>query len=92
MADPHTDFRTRIRRVRHALDPISTGSQQAGDRVVSLAFSRMCRPGTRDRLAWLTGFRAGFDGKPYIWPLGTLNPHVWALGFIEGRGHRSSRP
>jgi hypothetical protein len=62
-------------------------SQQA-DGVTSLALRRLWRPGTPDGLAWLTGFRAGFYGKPYVLPLGTLNPHVWALAFIEGRGRR----
>jgi hypothetical protein len=87
VADPHAEFRQRIARVVHALDPVSTGSREAGD-VTSLAFSRFCRHGTRDGLAWLTGFRAGFYDQPYVWPLGTLNPHVWALAFIEGRGRR----
>ena len=60
--------------------------QQAGD-VASLAFRRVCRSNT-GALAWLTGFRAGFYGASYVWPLGTLDPQVWAIGFIEGRGSR----
>jgi hypothetical protein len=74
------------RRTRAYDQEVRKGGQQAGG-VTSLAFSR-CRRGTRDGLAWLTGFRAGFYGQPYVWPLGTLNPHVWALAFIEGRGRR----
>jgi hypothetical protein len=49
-------------------------TQQAGDRVVALAFRRLRHPGKRDQLTW--------------WPLGALNSHVWALAFIEGRGYR----
>jgi hypothetical protein len=62
-------------------------TQQAGG-VTSLAFSRLRRPGTRGQLAWLTGYRAGFYGAPYVRPLGALDPQKWALGFLEGRGHR----
>ena len=87
MADPHTEFRQRIVRVVHALDPISTGSREAGD-VTSLAFFRFCRTAKPNALAWLTGFSAGYYGAPYVWPLGTFDPQSWALGFIEGRGHR----
>ena len=75
------------RRTRAYDQEVRKGGQQAGW-VTSLAFSRLRRHGTRDGLAWLTGFRAGFYGQPYVWPLGTLNPHVWALAFIEGRGRR----
>jgi hypothetical protein len=86
------EFRQRIARVVHALDPVSTGNQndqvqQAGD-VASLAFSRFCCTAKPNALAWLAGFRAGYYGGPYVWPLGTLDPQFWALGFIEGRGHR----
>jgi hypothetical protein len=63
-------------------------TQQAGDHVVSLAFTRSCRINKAQGAAWLTGFRAGFYGAPYVWPLGTLDLHVWAIGFIEGRGSR----
>jgi hypothetical protein len=57
--------------------------------VVSLAFERSCRTNkAQGALAWLSGFRAGFYDAPYVWPLGTLDPHVWAVGFIEGRGSR----
>jgi len=57
---------------------------------VSLAFTRLCRNNkAQGALAWLTGFRAGFYGAPYVWPLGTLDPHAWAVGFIEGRGSRA---
>jgi hypothetical protein len=80
------------RRTRAYDQAVLECSQQAGDRVVSLAFSRLCRSGARDGLAWLTGFRAGFYGKPYIWPLATLNPQVWAMAFIEGRGRRARGP
>jgi hypothetical protein len=62
-------------------------TQQAGDRVVSLAFWRCCCTRTGP-LAWLTGFHAGYYGAPYVWPLGPLDQQFWALGFIEGRGHR----
>jgi hypothetical protein len=75
MADPHTEFRRRIARVVRALDPISTGSRAAGD-VTSLAFSRFCRTAKPNALAWLSGFRAGFYGAPYVWPLGVLDPQV----------------
>jgi hypothetical protein len=61
-------------------------SQQAG--AVSLAFERTRSREVQGALAWLTGFRAGFYDAPYVWRLGTLDPQVWALGFIEGRGHR----
>jgi len=62
-------------------------TQQAGDRVVALAFWRCCRTRT-GALAWFTGFRAGFYGAPYVWPLSTLDPQVWAIGFIEARNSR----
>ena len=92
MTDPNTDFQNRIARgirsIRSRPDLLPTSNTQRAGGVTSLAFSRLCRPGTRDGLAWLTGFRAGFYGQPYVWPLGTLNPHVWALAFIEGRGRR----
>jgi hypothetical protein len=56
---------------------------------VSLAFTRLCRNNkAQEALAWLSGFRAGFYGALYVWPLGTLDPQVWAIGFIEGRGSR----
>ena len=87
MADPHTEFRQSFARVVHALDPVSTGSREAGD-VTSLAFSRFCCTAKPNALAWLAGFRAGYYGGPYVWPLGTLDPQFWALGFIEGRGRR----
>jgi hypothetical protein len=90
VADPYTEFRQRIARVVHALDPVSTGSREAGD-VISLAFSRFCRTAKPNALAWLTGFRAGYCNAPYVRPLGTLDPQIWALGFIEGRGHRGQR-
>jgi hypothetical protein len=73
-------------RVKDDVYPQSLGG---GDQVVSLAFRRLCRARTlRGALAWLGGFRAGFDGAPYVWPLGTLDPQMWAFGFIEGRGYR----
>ena len=62
--------------------------------LVSLAMSRrwpfpaFAVPPKPNALAWLTGFSAGYYGAPYVWPLGTLDPQFWALGFIEGRGHR----
>ena len=58
--------------------------QQAGD-VASLASRRVCRSNT-GALAWLTGYRAGYYGDPYVWPLGALDAHIWAIAFIEGRG------
>jgi hypothetical protein len=61
-------------------------AQQASD-VASLAFAP-ARTHGNGALAWLVCFRAGYYGAPYIWPLGTLDPQIWALGFIEGRGHR----
>jgi hypothetical protein len=62
--------------------------QQADYRAVSLAFERVRRTNkAQGALAWLSGFRAGFYGAPYVWPLRALDPQVWALGFIEGRGH-----
>ena len=77
------------RRTRAYDQAVLECTQQAGDRVVSLAFTRLCRNNkAQGALAWLTGFRAGFYGAPYVWPLGTLDPHVWAVGFIEGRGSR----
>ena len=64
-------------------------SHSTGNQVVSLAFKRLCRARMScGALAWLSGFHAGFYGAPYVWPLGTLDPHVWAVGFIEGRGTR----
>jgi hypothetical protein len=87
VADPHTEFRRRTARVVHALDPVSTGSREAGE-VTSLAFSRFCRTAKPNALAWLTGFRAGCYDAAYVRPLGTLDPQFWALGFIEGRGRR----
>ena len=63
----------------------------------------MCSTGQRCRVAgfcacpnpwkWcpgvaLGGFRAGFHGAPFVRPLGALDSETWALGFIEGRGHR----
>ena len=90
MTDPNSDFQNRIARSIRSIryrPYLTTNTQRAGD-VRSLAFSRFCRPGKHDGLAWLSGFRAGFYGKPYVWPLGTLNPRRWALGFIEGRGHQ----
>jgi hypothetical protein len=58
------------------------------DCITSLAFWRVCRVTKRDQLAWLVGFRAGYYGDPYVWPLlGNLDPHVWSLAFIEGRGY-----
>jgi hypothetical protein len=54
---------------------------------VSLDFERLCRANNaQGALAWLSGFSAGFYGAPYVWPLGSLDPHVWGIGFIEGRG------
>ena len=58
------------------------------DRFTSLAFWRVCRLANRNQLAWLVGFRAGYHGDPYIWPLGALDPHIWSIAFIEGRGYR----
>jgi hypothetical protein len=57
------------------------------DRVTSLAFWRIFRLDKRHQLAWLVGFRAGYYGDPYVWPLGASDPHVWSLAFIEGRGY-----
>jgi hypothetical protein len=69
--------------------PPKESAQQAGDRIVSLAFARLCCTNkAQGALARLSGFRAGFYGAPYAWPLGTFDPQVWAVGFIEGRGHR----
>jgi hypothetical protein len=77
------------RRTRACAQAKVDSTQQAGDRVVLLAFSRLCRTNkSQGRLAWLTGFRAGFYGAPYVWPLEALDPQVWAIGFIEGRGSR----
>lgn len=59
-----------------------------GDRITSLAFWRVCRLARRNQLAWLVGFRAGYYGDPYVWPLGALDPHIWSLAFIEGQGYR----
>lgn len=61
-------------------------SQQSG--TVPLAFERV-RQGA---LAWLSGFRAGFYGAPYFWPLGTVDPLIWSVGFMEGRGSRGQQP
>jgi len=58
------------------------------DRIRSRAFWRVCRLAKRDQLAWVVGFRAGYYGDPYVWPLGPLDPHVWSIAFIEGRGYR----
>ena len=81
------------RRTRAYDQVILECAQQAGDRVVSLAFTRFCRPGkTQGVLAWLSGFRAGFDGAPYVWPLGSLDPQKWALGFLEGLSYRGRLP
>ena len=78
------------RRTRAYDQAVLECTQQAGDRVVSLAFTRLCRNNkAQGALAWLTGFRAGFYGAPYVSPLGTLDPHAWAVGFIEGRGSRA---
>jgi hypothetical protein len=75
------------RRTRAYDQVILECAQQAGDRVVSLAFTRFCRP---DKT--LSGFRAGFDGAPYVSPLGSLDPQKWALGFLEGRSYRGRLP
>jgi hypothetical protein len=61
---------------------------EASDRVVSLAFTRFCRRKRQGALAWLSGFRAGSYGAPYVRPLGTLDPQAL---FIEGRSHRGRR-
>jgi hypothetical protein len=75
------------RRTRAYDQAVLEGTQQAGDRVVSLDFERLCRANNaQGALAWLSGFSAGFYGAPNVWPLGSLDPHVWAIGFIEGRG------
>jgi hypothetical protein len=64
-------------------------TQQAGDRVVSLTFKRLCRTNKgRGALAWLSGFGDGFYGAPYVRPLGTPDPQRWALGFLGDRGYR----
>jgi hypothetical protein len=77
------------RRTRAYDQAVLECTQQAGDRAVSLAFTRLCRINkAQGALAWLCGFRAGFYGAPYVWPLGALDPQVWAVGFIEGRGSR----
>jgi hypothetical protein len=66
-------------------DQVIRGNIQQAS-ISSLAFERRTnKPGA---LAWLVGYRAGFYGDPNIWPLGALDPQPWALGFIEGRGHR----
>jgi hypothetical protein len=66
---------------------------EAGDRLVSPAFVRLCSTNkAQGTLAWLSGFRAGFYGAPYVRPLGTLDPQVWAWGYIEGAGHRGCTP
>lgn len=64
----------------------------AGDRIVSRASMRLCRANKPGALAGLCGFRAGFYGAAYVWPLGTLDPQVWAAGFLEGRGQRGRAP
>jgi hypothetical protein len=74
------------RRTRAYDQAVLGGGQQAG--AVSLAFERICSRKVQGALAWLSGFRAGFYGAPYVWPLGTLDPHIWAVGFREGRGFR----
>jgi hypothetical protein len=61
---------------------------EASDSVVSLALTRFCRRKRQGALAWLSGFRAGFYGAPYVRPHGALDPQVWVIGFIEGRGSR----
>jgi hypothetical protein len=77
------------RRTRACGQAVLECTQQAGDRVVSRAFSRLCHTNKAQAgLAWLSGFRAGFCGAPYVWPLGALDPQDWAIGFIEGRGSR----
>jgi hypothetical protein len=78
------------RRTRACDQAVLECIQQAGDRVVSLALVERLS-GTNQAqgaLAWFNGFRAGFYGAPYVWPLGALDPQVWAVGFIEGRGSR----
>ena len=92
MTDTNTDFRNSIARGIRSIRPRSylvptTNTQRGGD-VTSLAFSRFCRTGKPNALAWLTGFHAGYYGAAYVWPLGTLDPEIWALGFIVCRGHR----
>jgi hypothetical protein len=63
---------------------------EVGGRVVSPASERLCCLNrAQGALAWLSGFRAGFYGSTFVWPLGTLDPQIWAAGFIEGRGHRT---
>jgi hypothetical protein len=76
------------RRTRAYDQAVLECTQQAGDRIVSLAFERVRFPKAQGTLAWLSGFRAGFYGAPYVWPLGTLDPLIWSVGFIEGRGSR----
>jgi hypothetical protein len=69
---------------------VRLGSQQVApcDHITSLAFWRVCRLAKRDQLAWLVGFRAGYYGDPYVWPLGALEPRIWSIAFIEGHGYR----
>jgi hypothetical protein len=75
------------RRTRAYDQAVLECTQQAGDYIVSLAFERFCRTNkAHGALAWISGFRAGFCGAPYVWPLGTLDPLIWSVGFIEGRG------
>ena len=77
------------RRTRAYDQAVLESTQQAGDDVVSLAFRRLCRARmSRGALAWLVGFRAGYYGDPYVWPLGALDPHIWSIAFFEGRGYR----
>jgi hypothetical protein len=66
-------------------DQVIRGNIQQAS-ISSLAFERRSnKPGA---FAWLVGYRAGFYGDPYIWPLGALDPQRWTAGFIEGRGQR----
>jgi hypothetical protein len=57
------------RRTRAYDQAVLECTQQAGDRVVSLAFARLCRINkAQGALAWLNGFRAGLYGAAYVWP------------------------
>jgi hypothetical protein len=75
------------RRTRAYDQVVREGGQQAGERVVSLAVTRLCRTNkAQDALARLGGYFAGFYGDPYVGPRATFDPQAWTVGFIEGRG------
>ena len=65
---------------------------EAGGRIVSPAYRRLCRTkvaqGPGD---WLAGFNAGVRGDAYIYPASVQNRLTWSAGFIEGAAQRLQR-